>query len=153
MAGVSTPDGGGDGNVELNLVPFIDLLSTLVLFLLVTAVWLQISAIPAGVNSDGKKASSSQSEEKNLDVHVEEKGYRLTWPPGLQGKYPAWIPMGSAKEGTNRLGDLIQKLVASKTLPAQVSVSASDGAVYSSVIEAIDAIKTNGAPGVALSTN
>jgi biopolymer transport protein TolR len=44
--GVSLPGGGGGGrgksqNFDLNLVPFIDLLSVLITFLLVTAVWLR----------------------------------------------------------------------------------------------------------------
>ena len=42
--GVSLPGGGGGGrgrnqNAELNLVPFIDLLSACITFLLATAVW------------------------------------------------------------------------------------------------------------------
>jgi biopolymer transport protein ExbD len=40
--------GGGDkrsANAEVNLVPYIDLLSTLICFLLITAVWQQVSVI------------------------------------------------------------------------------------------------------------
>jgi biopolymer transport protein TolR len=48
--GVSLPGGGGGGrgknsNFDLNLVPFIDLLSVNITFLLVTAVWLQLSSL------------------------------------------------------------------------------------------------------------
>jgi biopolymer transport protein TolR len=48
--GASLPGGGGGGrgksqNFDLNLVPFIDLLSVLITFLLVTAVWLQLSSV------------------------------------------------------------------------------------------------------------
>ena len=44
--GVSLPGGGGGGrgrsvNAELNLVPFIDLLCSIITFLLATAVWSQ----------------------------------------------------------------------------------------------------------------
>lgn len=53
--------GGGGGkrsvNAELNLVPYIDLLSTLICFLLITAVWQQISAL----TTNGSNASSSES--------------------------------------------------------------------------------------------
>lgn len=44
-------DGKGSVNVELNIVPFIDLMSCLTAFLLVTAVWVNISQLdvrPAG---------------------------------------------------------------------------------------------------------
>jgi biopolymer transport protein ExbD len=47
--GVSLPGGGGGRgkgqNFDLNLVPFIDLLSCLITFLLFTAVWLQLSSL------------------------------------------------------------------------------------------------------------
>ena len=51
--------GGGkkSANVELNLVPYIDLLSTLIVFLLLTAVWQQISSL----STNGQDTSSSQS--------------------------------------------------------------------------------------------
>ena len=43
---------GGHGKkevaVELNLVPFIDLMSVLITFLLITAVWTQVSMIQIG---------------------------------------------------------------------------------------------------------
>ena len=48
--GVSLPGGGGGGRgrnvaADLNLVPFIDFLSVLITFLLLTAVWNQINAV------------------------------------------------------------------------------------------------------------
>jgi len=67
--------GGGGGknnpNVELNLVPFIDLLSTLICFLLITAVWQQISSIPT--NTSSTTASSDETpppQEKKIDLSV-----------------------------------------------------------------------------------
>ncbi len=45
---------------ELNLTPFIDLFSTLVVFLLLTAVWLQINSLSTNVeNTDTNSASRS----------------------------------------------------------------------------------------------
>ena len=47
--GVSVEGGKGRGrkmNFELNLVPFIDLLSVQITFLLATAVWVEISSLP-----------------------------------------------------------------------------------------------------------
>lgn len=47
--GVSVGGGGGRGrkvNAELNLVPFIDLLSVCIVFLIATAVWVEISSMP-----------------------------------------------------------------------------------------------------------
>lgn len=57
--GASVGTGDGDSvNVELNVVPFIDLMSCLTAFLLVTAVWSQYAQInikPKGLGRDGTK--------------------------------------------------------------------------------------------------
>lgn len=47
--GVSVEGKGGRGrkvNAELNLVPFIDLLSVCIVFLIATAVWIELSSMP-----------------------------------------------------------------------------------------------------------
>lgn len=54
-ASVGAGGGKGDVNVDLNIVPFIDLMSCLTAFLLVTAVWVNIAQIniqPKGKNRD-----------------------------------------------------------------------------------------------------
>jgi biopolymer transport protein ExbD len=49
VGGGSAPGGGGkSANFELNLVPFIDLFSTLICFLLITAAWNNLEAVNAG---------------------------------------------------------------------------------------------------------
>jgi biopolymer transport protein TolR len=62
--GVSIDTGGGGGrksvDVEINLVPFIDMMSCLVAFLLITAVWTNLAQIdlkPKGVGRDTEKKS------------------------------------------------------------------------------------------------
>ncbi len=55
MAASVGTEGKGSVNVELNIVPFIDLMSCLTAFLLVTAVWVNISQLdfkPAGKARD-----------------------------------------------------------------------------------------------------
>src|SRR5579883_1762008 len=108
MAGVSTEQGPNKLDTELNLVPFIDLLSTLVLFLLVTAVWLQIAAIPASVDSKGQAVASPTPQEK-LEVHVTNAGYQLHWPAALAGKYVSAIPRKGILYDLARL-DAVMKL-------------------------------------------
>lgn len=55
MAQVEERSGGRSSNTELNLVPFIDLMSVLITFLLITAVWSQVSMIQLGSSIYGKK--------------------------------------------------------------------------------------------------
>src|SRR5258708_32455874 len=82
MAGVAPQEHTGKGgkkplDAELNLVPFIDLLSCCISFLLITAVWTQIAGLQ--VASSGG-APDQQKQETTIDVKLllTEKGYSLT---------------------------------------------------------------------------
>ncbi len=61
MAHISTGGRGRDPNVELNLVPVIDLMSVLITFLLISAVWTQVSMIQLGASF-----ASPRDPEQNL---------------------------------------------------------------------------------------
>jgi len=69
-ASVGTGGGKGDVNVELNIVPFIDLMSCLTAFLLVTAVWVNIAQIniqPKGKNRD---TANVQQDDEHVTLSV-----------------------------------------------------------------------------------
>lgn len=96
---MSTGGGGGGGkrsvNVELNLVPYIDLLSTLICFLLLTAVWQQISVLSTNAEnaaaSDVAPPTPPDPNRVNFSVsvyldRVEAKaGEKITAIPHLRG--------------------------------------------------------------------
>ena len=67
-ASVGADDGGV--NVELNVVPFIDLMSCLTAFLLVTAVWSQYAQINIKPKGLGRDAVKSQDEEPPPQISV-----------------------------------------------------------------------------------
>ena len=69
-AAVGTGDGKKSVNVELNIVPFIDLMSCLTAFLLVTAVWVNIAQIniqPKGKNRD---TANVQQDDEHVTLSV-----------------------------------------------------------------------------------
>jgi biopolymer transport protein ExbD len=84
MAHIESSGGGRKTNFEPNLVPFIDLMSVLITFLLITAVWSQVSMIQIGSSLYGKKSDTqpppSIEEEQNLVLKLEIRatGYLLT---------------------------------------------------------------------------
>ena len=90
MAGIDT--GGGHGgkrslNQEIPLIPFIDFLLCLVSFLLMTAVWTQMSRINADARVPGPPNPDQELEEqkKDLTLHVEMRGeekFQLVWKEG-----------------------------------------------------------------------
>jgi biopolymer transport protein ExbD len=59
-------EGKGSVNVELNIVPFIDLMSCLTAFLLATAVWVNIAQI--NIQPKGKTRDTSNVQEDNETV-------------------------------------------------------------------------------------
>src|SRR5512140_888457 len=66
--------GAGDGkkslNVELNIVPFIDLMSCLTAFLLVTAVWVNIAQINIQPKGKTRDTSNGQVDEEHPTLSV-----------------------------------------------------------------------------------
>ncbi len=71
----------GDGiNVDVNLVPFIDLMSVLIVFMLLTAVWTQISMIQLGSSIYSKRQDDepiAKQEDKELRLDIKKNGYNL----------------------------------------------------------------------------
>ena len=66
-------DTGGDKksvNVNLNIVPFIDLLSCLTAFLLVTAVWSNFAQIPIKPKGIARQAEKSLEEEEPVRASI-----------------------------------------------------------------------------------
>lgn len=87
MAGVSVPDSGGSRgkrslDLEIPLVPFIDLLCSLIVFLLMTAVWSQIARLElkqgnAAPPSPEDTPKPDEIKQKDLRVELHEKGFTI----------------------------------------------------------------------------
>src|SRR5882762_5034373 len=77
-------DGGGGrkSSMDLNLTPFIDLMSVCIIFLLLTAVWTQVSMIQIGSSIYGKKNTEEKSPpppraEIPFRLDVRKEGFRI----------------------------------------------------------------------------
>jgi biopolymer transport protein TolR len=137
-----TPSGHGGKkalDAELNLVPFIDLLSCCISFLLITAVWTQIAGLQ--VASSGGPPETPQKQENTIDVKLllSEKGYSLSMAGALLE-----IPKLTGKEGIPYFDrkTLDEKLKTLKTsLPEQtaITVQPEDTVAYSDLVETVDA--------------
>lgn len=82
MAQTEDNSSGRSVNVEVNLIPFIDLMSVLITFLLITAVWTQVSMIQLGSSIYGKKTSDQITPpppiaDIPLRLDVKDFGFRL----------------------------------------------------------------------------
>ena len=142
MAGASPQPSAKGGkkalDAELNLVPFIDLLSCCISFLLITAVWTQISGLQ--ITSSGGPPEQQQQTQNTIDVKLllTEKGYSLQMAGASID-----IPKVSGKDGAafDRKG-LSEKLKTLKTsLPDQtaITVQPEDTVAYADLVETVDA--------------
>lgn len=109
MAQVEDKSRGRTTNIDVNLVPFIDLMSCLITFLLITAVWTQVSMIQLGSSIYGKKNEQQEMStppplaDIPLRVDVKEFGYRV-----IIGSDKIQIP--KARDGEYDLERLLAKL-------------------------------------------
>lgn len=145
--------GGRKSNVDLNLVPFIDLMSVCIIFLLITAVWTQVSMIQLGSSVYSKKTSEEKVtpppfSEVILRVDVLPEGFRL-----LVGTDLVQVPKLS--DGTYNKDDLVVKLKKVKErYPDKVDgvTSVRDNVYYKHLVEAMDAFLIAGFPQVSITT-
>jgi biopolymer transport protein ExbD len=128
---------GGKGgkkslNVSLNLVPFIDLMSVCVTFLLMTAVWTQTGRI--SVDQSVQKPQKQQQTEppKRLTVLLDKAGYTVKFSDGQ----PEPIPMVSGKYDTVALKKKLEDLKLPKD--QKVVVAPEDTVAYTDMITAMD---------------
>jgi biopolymer transport protein TolR len=136
-------------NFEVNLVPFIDLLSSLVMFLLVTAVWIQISVVPASVQvKETSIANASTPPSTRTLIKLTPTAYELTWPPTYSNLPRSLLK----KDGDYDVAALVELLSqANKSSITEAAITADEEVSYGSVVQAIDAAKSGGFAVVALS--
>lgn len=152
MAHVEESNGKQSSVVELNLVPFIDLMSVCIIFLLITAVWTQVSMIQLG-----SSIYSNQTEDKPvvpppfaevvLRVDVLPEGFRLNI-----GKDRMLIPKLEDKYDK---GTLLEQLkMVKQKYPEKVDgvTSVRDNVKYKHLVAAMDAFITAGFPQVSITT-
>jgi biopolymer transport protein ExbD len=135
-------DDSGSVNVELNVVPFIDLMSCLTAFLLVTAVWSQYAQIKIKPKGLGRVAVEEQIEAEEPIVSLLLTNGEI-WlgiaPEGerrqisnLDGRYD-WA---SLEESLNEYRQI--PALASSKRRNEIEIAAEDDVIYQDVISAMD---------------
>jgi biopolymer transport protein ExbD len=121
-------------DASFNLVPFIDLLSCCIAFLLITAVWSQVSALEV---QQGGGAPGEGPPSKPLVLAIDAREYRLTLP-----------------DGTSRAVDrarLSETLKAARGDRDELLVEPTDGVSYERLVGGLDAARAAGFVKLALS--
>ncbi len=145
------PSGGkASRDVELNIVPLVDLMSCLTAFLLVTAVWsttAQLDTRPAGrgragqIDIDERQRVSIQVEQDRIWIGNDRTGERHVLDRGLGGEWLA-------------LEDLLRAEIAGATMMPLVELAAESTdarpVAYGDVVAAMDSAVRAGFPTIGL---
>lgn len=135
-------DSGGRNrsvNTELNLVPVIDLMSVLITFLLITAVWTQVSMIQLGASFASPKDPSQTDikppalEDLVLKLEVRENGYVL-----FVGKDVRPIPKMNKNYDNESLEADLKKIKQLYPDKAGIKLAINDDILYEVVVSVMD---------------
>lgn len=151
MAHVEDNSGGREVSVEPNLVPFIDLMSVCIIFLLVTAVWTQVSMIELGASVYGKKVGETEPvksiQQVSISVKITSKGYIIK-----EGANAFSILKKDETYDLQSLFDQL-KVIKKRNPKANVaSISLENNLKYNEMIEGMDVMLNAGFPEVSVRT-
>lgn len=139
MAHISTGGKGRDVNTELNLVPVIDLMSVLITFLLITAVWTQVSMIQLGASfasprdPEQKDFKPPPLEDVVLKLEIRKTGYVL-----FVGKDVRPIPKVNSDYDNESLEADLKKIKQLYPDKGGVKMAIEDEIMYEVVVGAMD---------------
>jgi len=145
---VSIDGGGGDRkkplNADLNLVPYIDLLTCMVAFLLITAVWTQLARLKVGQRGHGPTDDNTLVTKK-IAVVVHDDGFNV-----IVGDDQKPVPM---KAGDLDYATLAVELAAIKRANpdrTDAQVLSADTVVFDKIVRTMDATMSAGFPDLSL---
>ncbi len=153
MSHIEGSGGGRKKNFEPNIVPFIDLMSVLITFLLISAVWTQVSMIQIGSSVYGKRPENAPAPPipENADVvlklEVRASGYILT-----VAKQVMSFPLNVQE--FDDAGLLAQLEKAKQTYPAKKdgAIAMADDLPYERLIRGMDLMLKAGFPVISILT-
>lgn len=154
MAQIEEGGSGRETTIELNLVPFIDLMSVCIIFLLITAVWTQVSMIQIGSSIHAPKPPEEsdqppppKDEAANIRLMVNQGGYTVS----VSGR-TVQIPK---KDGDFDDAGLVQYMKQIKEkFPKQetATIALLDEMTYENLIRGMDSLMLGGFPEIAIAT-
>jgi biopolymer transport protein ExbD len=148
--GVSVEEGGKSGkkplNADLNLVPYIDLLTCMVAFLLITAVWSQLARLEAHQKGQGQAGEDTPPEKVfKLVVVVNSEGFNLV---ADQDQQP--IPKKGEQYDFEKLGSELKKIKDTHADKNDVQVASEDTIKFEVLVRTMDVALSARFPDISL---
>lgn len=134
---------GKGKSADLNLVPYIDLLTCMIAFLLITAVWTQLARLP--VRQHGEGTVEDPVQRTRVTVLVGEHGFNL-----VVGETTENLPRSGGRFDFAALERALKKVKAALPDLEDLSVSSEDGVVYDTLVGTMDTALAAGFPTLSL---
>lgn len=136
-------------DAEINLVPFIDLLSCCIAFLMIVATWAQIARIDVAPAPTGPSESEAKDDDPlKLGITLTAQGYTLTDISGAALQIPKKASAYDDAELETRLKQIREKV--SKETTSKVAVTSEDGVAYKHLITVMDVCLRNDFTGISV---
>jgi len=147
---VSVETGGKSGkksvNADLNLVPYIDLLTCMVAFLLITAVWSQLARLEAHQKGQGQAGEDTPPEKVfKLVVLVNDSGFNLV---ADQDQQP--IPKKGDAYDYEKLADELKKIKDTHADKTDIQVASDDAVKFETLVKTMDTALSARFPDISL---
>jgi biopolymer transport protein TolR len=152
MAHIDDNSGGRKSSFDVNIVPFIDLMSVLIIFLLFTAVWSQVSMIQIGSSLYSKKTSAKDSKpppiaEIPFRLDIKPTGYQI-----LLGRQVTQIPKIASGWNIEKLRSELKAVKEFHPEKQDCVVTMNDELAYVELIHGMDALLAAGFPEISIAT-
>lgn len=148
-----TPTGSGGRkplDAMLNLVPFIDLLSCCLAFLLMTAVWNTIARMNVaqkGMGQAGMEDKPPDTPTVNLTLFIDKDGFTFAKSTGESTP----IPMKTAGEyDFGKLGEILKEAKTAYPEKNDITIKSDDSVLYDNVVQTMDLVLSSKFPEIAL---
>ncbi len=139
--GVSVDTGGGGGrksvDVEINLVPFIDMMSCLVAFLLITAVWTNLAQINIKPKGMANQSDVPPPAEPPQNISILVAGDSV-WIGVSTGDRRQIKKLGEAHDWENIAATLAEFKTTVFATREDIEIAAEDGVQYQDIIATMD---------------
>src|SRR5262249_40294564 len=137
MGGAAPTPTGKSGkkplDAAINLVPFIDLLSCCISFLLITAVWTQLARMDVTQKGQGAAGPTDEKPPEptvNLTLYIDKDGYTFAKSTGESTP----IQMKGEDYDYTRLADILKEAKTAYPDKNDIAVKSDDSIIYNKII-------------------
>lgn len=137
---------GGGGTEDLNLVPYLDIMVNLIMFMIVvTAYIVELKEAPVLPPAYGGGGGASDQQKAYLTVAMADQGYVIIAGGSAEGT-EAPIPKKANQYDTKALTSKLKELKAAlPNLSESIVITAGSNQSYSEVMSTMDAVRFDGA--------